>query len=124
MYLLAQALSTEAADKVMRQQAGLYLKNILYAKDANTLEANRTKWKALPRDALAQIKQLALSSLNSAEVLARQTGAQVVAEMGAIDLPTGAWPELLPALLSNVTGNTPDEHKVNTLQCLGYTCER
>ena len=158
MYALAQVLSTESADKVIRQQSGLYLKNILFAKDSKVsakakaatsndvtdghlplrgslvavandrssqvLEQNRQRWRSMVPTEQAQIKQLLLTVLNSPEVAARQTAAQAIAEMGAIDLPSNAWPELLPALLQNVTGNTPDEYKVNTLQCLGYTCER
>ena len=44
--------------------------------------------------------------------------------MGAIDLPTQQWPELLPTLLQNITADTPEEVKVSTLECLGYMCER
>ncbi|GMH99307.1 hypothetical protein TrVE_jg11769 [Triparma verrucosa] len=124
MYALTQALSTEGSDLTVRQQSGLYLKNILYAKDTNTLEQNRQRWKALSPDAKTHIKQLILTVLNSPEQVARHTASQAIAEMGAIDLPGNQWPELLPNLLNNVTGSTPDTTKVSTLECLGYTCER
>lgn len=33
------------------------------------------------------------------------------------------WPDLLPTLLSNVTGEVDDKVKVATLQSLGYMCD-
>lgn len=33
------------------------------------------------------------------------------------------WPDLLPTLLSNVTGEYDDRVKVATLQALGYMCD-
>ena len=56
-----------------------------------------------------------VSTMASVDAVAAHTAAQVVAAIGAIELRTNQWKELIPGLLSTV-------NKVN-LECLGYLCE-
>ena len=125
MYALTEKLRDENQKITVRQQAGLYLKNILYAKDDAVLEQNRARWREhVGSDVKVQIRANILTVLRSPATVARHTAGQTIAEMGAIDLPTQQWPELLSTLLQNITAETPEEVKVSTLECLGYMCER
>jgi hypothetical protein len=45
LYALTEKLRDENQKITVRQQAGLYLKNILYAKDDAVLEQNRARWR-------------------------------------------------------------------------------
>ncbi len=129
--VLAQILASPQATEQVRQQAGLYLKNILDGKEysfKDTLyssDMNRLAWdQGVPQDAKSQVKALLLEALRSDVTVARHTSAQVIAELGAMSLPNNTWPELLPSLLSNVTSaEVPDGIKVSTLDALGYTCD-
>ena len=103
----------------------MYLKNILFAKDDAVLEQNRDRWRNhVPNDVKQRIRAMILDVLRSPQAVARHTAGQTIAEMGAIDLPTLQWPELLKSLLQNITAETPEAVKVSTLECLGYMCER
>lgn len=52
------------------------------------------------------------------------TGAQVVAAFGAVDVPAGQWPQLLPTLFQNVSSpDAPTHATISSLEALGYMCE-
>ncbi len=53
---------------------------------------------------------------------ARQTAAQVVGKVGALDLARKEWPELIPQLQANVAAAGAGA-KQATLAALGYVCE-
>ena len=122
MLTLTQALASEGFEILGRQAAGLYLKNVLDAKDSNLQAQKIQAWDAMDPALRDQIKQGALATLQSQEPIARHTGAQVVAKLGVIDLPRKMWPELLSELLTNVTaGHEGTKHA--TLETLGYLCD-
>ena len=52
----------------------------------------------------------------------RHTAAQVVGKVGALDLASKEWPDLIPALQSNVS-TAPAGVKQATLEALGFVCE-
>ncbi|EQC35799.1 hypothetical protein SDRG_06558 [Saprolegnia diclina VS20] len=122
MLTLAQALAAADFPSGGRQQAGLYLKNLLDAKDEALQELKIQNWYALNVDLRNQIKAAALGTLTDADVGAAHTAAVVVAKIGSIDLPRKNWPEILPALMTNVTSGT-DNAKNYSLEALGYLCE-
>ncbi|OQS02923.1 importin subunit beta [Thraustotheca clavata] len=122
MLTLAQALAANDFPTGGRQQAGLYLKNLLDAKDDSLQELKIQNWYALNADLRNQIKAAALGTLTATDVHAAHTAAMVVAKIGTIDLPRKNWPEILPALMANVTTGT-DGAKNFSLEALGYLCE-
>ncbi|CAK4084837.1 unnamed protein product [Aphanomyces euteiches] len=122
MVTLSQALAAEDFPSPGRQQAGLFLKNILDAKDYALQELKIQQWYSLADDVRAAIKQFSLASLKSPDAIAAHTAAQVVAKIGSIDVPQKQWPDLLRILVENVTSGT-DGVKHSSLETLGYLCE-
>ncbi|KAF1783531.1 Importin [Phytophthora cactorum] len=99
---------------VGRQAAGLYLKNVLDAKDDALQQQKINAWMAMDAALRTQIKDGSLGVLQSNDPVARHTSAQLVAKIGVAD----------PArvLLQNVTsGSEGCIHA--TLECLGYLCD-
>ena len=86
-------------------------------------EEKATRWKSIDPQARAAIKSMLLGVLSSVEATARHTSAQACAEIAAVELPFLEWPEFLPALMQNVSGSSDLGLQVNSLECLGYTCE-
>lgn len=122
MVTLVQALAAEDFAVVGRQAAGLYLKNVLDAKDDVLQQQKITAWLAMDPSLRAQIKDGSLSVLQSNDPVARHTSAQLVAKLGSIELPEKEWPTLLEELLKNVTNGT--EGCIHaSLECLGYLCD-
>ncbi|CCI43990.1 unnamed protein product [Albugo candida] len=122
MVTLVQALATEEFSIVGRQAAGLYLKNVLDAKDEVLQQQKIQAWFQLNQALRDQIKETSLSVLKSSETVARHTSAQLVAKLGAIEITTQSWPNLLPTLLKNVTSEAEGCIQA-TLECLGYLCD-
>ena len=122
---LATELATETKDVHVRQLAGLQLKNLLAALDDGLQAEKHERWKALPSDQRAAIKQTAISAIRSPIVVARHTAAQACAEIATVELPYKEWPEFLTLLMENVTSTASDDGvKISSLECLGFTCER
>ncbi|KAF0685755.1 Aste57867_22363 [Aphanomyces stellatus] len=122
MVTLSQALAADDFPSQGRQQAGLFLKNILDAKDYALQELKIQQWYSLADDVRGAIKQYSLASLKAADSIAAHTAAQVVAKIGSIDVPQKQWPDLLSTLVANVTSGT-DGVKHSSLEALGYLCE-
>ncbi len=122
MVTLVQALAAEDFAVIGRQAAGLYLKNVLDAKDDHLQQQKVQAWMTMDPTIRTQIKDGALSVLQSNDATARHTSAQLVAKLGAIELPSKQWSTLLDQLLSNVTsGHEGCIHA--TLECLGFLCD-
>ena len=52
------------------------------------------------------------------------TAAQSIASVGAIDVPSGQWSDLLPALFLNVSApEISNMCKIHSLEALGYMCD-
>ncbi|KAI9921613.1 hypothetical protein PsorP6_002183 [Peronosclerospora sorghi] len=122
MVTLVQALASEEFVVVGRQAAGLYLKNVLDAKDDALQQQKINAWMAMDPLLRTKIKEGSLSVLQSSNPVARHTSAQLVAKIGSIELPAKEWPTLLESLLHNVT-NGSDGCIHATLECLGYLCD-
>jgi importin subunit beta-1 len=122
MVTLVQALATEDFAAVGRQAAGLYLKNVLDAKDATLQQQKTQAWMSMDPTLRTQIKEGALAVLKSPVPIARHTSAQLVAKLGGIELEHRQWPNLLTELLNNVTSGTEGTIHAS-LECLGYLCD-
>jgi importin subunit beta-1 len=122
---MAAEVATEGKDPMARQLAGIYLKNVLYAKNETVQVQKHEAWKAQSVETRQGVKQNLLVAMRSPEEAARKSAATAAAEVAAIEVPFEAWPEFLPNMLENVTAEAhPPEIKVAALTCLGYTCER
>jgi importin subunit beta-1 len=121
---LAQELAAENRDTHVRQLAGLHLKNLIAAKGDALRDEKAARWKGIDPQARDPIKHLLLQTLStSLDGTARHTSAQACAEIAAVELPVGDWPQFLPTLVHSVNSNTSPESLVNALECLGYTCD-
>eukprot|EP00250_Pteridium_aquilinum_P008453 c17955_g1_i1 orf=321-2942(+) len=123
---LASELSNNDKPAESRRLAGLILKNSLDAKEAPRKAEMVQAWVSLDTTVKSQIKGALLITLLSLVPDARHTAAQVIAKVAAIELPLGAWPELVGSLLGYMgTSQTenPSHLKQATLETLGYVCE-
>lgn len=70
----------------------------------------------------AAVKDLALKTLASNDRHAGQSAAQFITSIAAIEIPRNQWPELMSALVHNVTSGS-DNLKQASLATLGFICE-
>eukprot|EP00916_Digyalum_oweni_P014840 GHVL01024276.1.p1 GENE.GHVL01024276.1~~GHVL01024276.1.p1 ORF type:complete len:853 (+),score=138.01 GHVL01024276.1:57-2615(+) len=111
---LAEELCQEAKPVVSRQLAGILLKNSLAVGKKLYQQAD---------EALQQhIKTKVLSSLESRETVVRNTAAQVLSKIGAIEIPEGRWPQLIGVLVAAVSSSSLDA-KQSGLTTLGFLAE-
>mmetsp|Transcript_4249 Transcript_4249/g.12538 ORF Transcript_4249/g.12538 Transcript_4249/m.12538 type:complete len:859 (-) Transcript_4249:475-3051(-) len=127
MVALAEELAREGHNDNSRQLAGLHLKNLLSARDADAAAEKKRRWyTVIDASSRSQIKVFSLNALHSSASQAAHAGAQVVAKIGAMEFQEKQWPELLGHLLQNMSiENVTDSNllKTSTLEVLGYMCE-
>uniref|UniRef100_A0A7S4SW61 Importin N-terminal domain-containing protein n=1 Tax=Alexandrium monilatum TaxID=311494 RepID=A0A7S4SW61_9DINO len=123
-YISALAAELAGADKpsIARQLSGLLLKNGLSSKDPARDRELKSRWAALPMQTRNRIKEATTSALTAPELDVGKAAAQVLAKIGAIEVPTGEWDGLVPLLLQHVTNKDPRARQV-ALITLGYLCE-
>ncbi|KAF3933616.1 hypothetical protein ABW19_dt0208506 [Dactylella cylindrospora] len=119
---LSQQLANEQNSRVVRAAAALVLKNEFSGRDISRLQENQKKWISLDAQVKETIRGLALGTLGSADRQSAFNAAQFVAAIAAIDLPTGQWEALMPALVQNVNSGN-DNLKMASLTTIGYICE-
>ncbi|XAR55796.1 hypothetical protein NMG60_11035999 [Bertholletia excelsa] len=104
--------------------AGIVLQNSLDSKDVARKGHLIQKWLAVDKSIKSKIKELLLSTLGSSAPQARHTSAQDIAKVASIEVPCKEWPELVGALLLNMTQQDfPASLKQATLESLGYVCQ-
>jgi len=107
-----------------RRLAGLVLKNSLDAKDDARKFELQQRWSAVDPGLRGQIREALLSTLQMDPQDVRHTAALVLAKVAAIDLPHQEWPNLVGALLANMSAQPPNQGvRQATLEALGYVCE-
>ncbi|KAJ3024725.1 UNVERIFIED_CONTAM: karyopherin beta [Siphonaria sp. JEL0065] len=122
MYLLCQELSSEATLVDIRRSAGLAMKNALSAKDEGIRAEFTARWIQMEVPVRKQIKDGLLATLSSPVSLTGFAAAQVIAAIGAIELPHNQWPDLIAILVHNVEA-VDSNTKEATLQAIGFICE-
>mmetsp|Transcript_4795 Transcript_4795/g.15000 ORF Transcript_4795/g.15000 Transcript_4795/m.15000 type:complete len:845 (-) Transcript_4795:709-3243(-) len=109
------------------QLAGLHLKNLLSSRDSALNCERKSRWlKIVDIVTRNEVKRVCLSALHSPYTSAAHAAAQVVAKLGAIEIPVRQWPELLDDLVSNMhVAEDPNSDLVKTvtLETLGYICD-
>jgi len=120
---LSDILQNVNNNTVVRQAAGLQLKNALTSKD-NSLKAEcQKRWLSLPDEVRDYVKIKVLSTLGT-ESSRPSSAAQAVAYIAVAELPAGQWQDLIRLLTQNVTNPTSTEMmKEATLEAIGYICQ-
>ncbi|KAJ9095333.1 hypothetical protein QFC21_005699 [Naganishia friedmannii] len=122
MLTLANELANEHADNLVRNAAGLAIKNALTGRESQRQHDLAQRWLALPSDARTSIKHPCLVTLGSANKRASAVAAQAVSAIAAIELPQGEWQDLIGTLLDFVQRENTNL-RIATLQAIGYICE-
>ncbi|KAK4052277.1 karyopherin Kap95 [Microbotryomycetes sp. JL221] len=108
----------------IRRAAGLAIKNALSARETHRQQEYTQRWQhELDQPTRDQLKQQAVQTLASPDKQARNSSAQVVAAIAAIELPLGMWPTLISQLLQLVGHQDNSGLRQATLQTIGYICE-
>lgn len=120
-------LSNELADcgksEVARVAAGLQLKNYLTSKDPERKYQLQQAWLGFEQPVRQHVKGMVLQTLGT-EPRGHRAAAQCVAYIGSAEIPCNQWPDLIPALLYNVTNPQSTESvKEASLEAIGYICE-
>jgi len=120
---LSDVLYHGANSAVVRQQAGVQLKNFLYTNDESLRTQYEERWLAMPEEIRLYTKQNVLGTLGT-ESFRPSAAAQCVQLIAMVELPRGLWPNLLSTLVQNVTNGASTEiMKESTLQAIGYICQ-
>jgi len=119
---LAKELASDAKDATSRQLAGILLKNSVSAQDRSLDQERKTRWLELDEGVKNNIKDTVLSALSATQPAPRVAACQVIAKVGACELPLGKWPNLVPVLL-NVVTEGDNTAKQTALTALSYLCE-
>lgn len=120
---LSEALAKQENPSSIRISAGLALKNSLTFRDVTRLREVQARWvQQIDQPTKAQVKALSLQTLNSNDIRAGQSAAQVITAIAVIELPRNEWPELMQTLVQNV-GTGSDALKQSSLATLGFICE-
>jgi len=120
---LVQALANESSEGHIRAAAGIALKNAFSAREFARQAALQAKWlNQTDQETRTRVKQLALETLASTNSKAGQAAAQVIAAIAAIELPRNQWPELMHALVRNVSEGGQHQ-KQASLTAIGFICE-
>jgi len=120
---LCEELANENSPSHIRTVAGISLKNTVSAREIARKEQMVQRWIALSDETKQSVKFSVLNTLNSDDIKAGSTAAQVIAAIAAIDIPRNQWPDLIQILLENVTKSEKSNLKQASLQTIGYTCE-
>lgn len=122
---LANEIAAPNRPAMVRQMAGLCLKNMLAGKSMAFVQQKQASWKKLSPEQRGHIKQALLRSMECPEEMAAHSAAIAASEVAAVELPYNEWNEFVPALMDRVTNNqNPEIVSLASLQCLGYTAER
>ncbi|CDW54220.1 importin subunit beta 1 [Trichuris trichiura] len=120
---LSDILANPREDPYIRQAAGLQLKNVLVAKDAQLKQQCIERWLSIPENFRTGVKTNVLNTVGT-ETTRPSIAAQCIAAIAFAELPRKSWPDCVIRLTSNVTdGNSSEILKASSLEALGYMCQ-
>ena len=124
MTALCTEFAVESKPEETRQLAGLYLKNMITAKNIETHSKQVQQWTACEPAIREGARQTFMSALGSPVKTVSHTAAQVLAAYGSVDIPNGEFSTLVPTIVAHVSSaQVPDMCKIACLECLGYLCD-
>ncbi|KAI8593942.1 armadillo-type protein [Geranomyces variabilis] len=121
--LLCGELLNDGNNDSVRFVAALLIKNSITAKDFAKKQELAARWMNVDLATRVGVKGAALQALASSVRSAYSGATQIIQAIAEVELPLGAWPELIPSLLESVTKTDSVDLKRNTLQALGLVCE-
>uniref|UniRef100_A0A5S6Q6N0 Importin N-terminal domain-containing protein n=1 Tax=Trichuris muris TaxID=70415 RepID=A0A5S6Q6N0_TRIMR len=120
---LSDILANVGEDRYIRQAAGLQLKNVLVAKDAQLKQQCIERWLSIPENVRRDIQTNVLRTIGT-ETATPSIAAQCVAAIAFAELPRNSWPDCVIRLTGNVTNASSSESlKAASLEALGYMCQ-
>ncbi|XP_023325397.1 importin subunit beta-1 [Eurytemora carolleeae] len=120
---LSDVLYQGGNSAVVRQQAGVQLKNFLYTNDESLRAHYEERWLAMPEDIRNYTKANVVNTLGT-ESFRPSAAAQCIQLIAMVELPRGLWPGLISILVHNVTDpESTSVLKECTLQAIGYICQ-
>eukprot|EP01101_Sappina_pedata_P006992 TRINITY_DN3600_c0_g1_i1.p1 TRINITY_DN3600_c0_g1~~TRINITY_DN3600_c0_g1_i1.p1 ORF type:complete len:857 (-),score=363.05 TRINITY_DN3600_c0_g1_i1:28-2598(-) len=121
LHQLGLELVREDQTEQARKLAGVILKNSL---DGQKYPHKAARWLEIDPTLRNQLKTTFFTACNSGSRDVRSQASQVVARVALIELPKAQWPDLIQALLANMTNPaSSSDLKQSTLEILGYICE-
>jgi len=125
--ILSQLLVDASQSAIVRQAAGIQLKNCLVAKDAGLKANYHERWFAIPEEGRNVIKNRVFSTLGT-ETYKPSSAAQCVAGIASAELIHNQWPQLMEQLCNNAQPGEPpnvnqDSVREATLETIGYICQ-
>lgn len=102
---LSDVLYHGANSAVVRQQAGVQLKNFLYTNDESLRAQYEQRWLEMPEDVRLYTKNNVLGSLGT-ESFRPSAAAQCIQLIAMVELPKQMWPNLLTTLVQ--VSQSPD----------------
>lgn len=123
MFALSQLLVDVSEQPIVRQAAGIQLKNGLVSKDATMKQAYSNRWFGIDETVRNQIKGMVFQSLGT-ETAKPSSAAACIAGIASAELPHGQWPDLMTNLCNNSSAEgSSDQLKEATLETIGYICQ-
>lgn len=120
---LSSLLSNIEESSVVRQAAGIQLKNCLVAKNSSVKQVYHERWFALDESIRTTIKSQVLQSLGT-ETTKPSSAASCVAGIASAELPLQLWPELMEQLCSvTLKPESSEPLKEASLEAIGYICQ-
>ena len=120
---LSDVLAERENPPVVRAAAGLQLKNQLTARDETLRHQQQERWRTLPEETRHYIKNRVFQALGT-EIFRPSSAPQCVAYIAIVELPSGQWPGLIPALTDGVTNPTSTPQlRLACLEAIGYICQ-
>eukprot|EP01094_Clydonella_sp_ATCC50884_P003593 TRINITY_DN12745_c0_g1_i1.p1 TRINITY_DN12745_c0_g1~~TRINITY_DN12745_c0_g1_i1.p1 ORF type:complete len:897 (-),score=212.59 TRINITY_DN12745_c0_g1_i1:253-2814(-) len=123
LHTMATQLANNDIPGPDRQVAGICLKNaVSHPRDHVANMRKNQVWMHVDAAQRHEIKQLALGTLSVEDEVARHTAAQVVAELGVIELQYDEWRDVVEVLLE-LCRNGTDYTRHGAIEALGFLCD-
>lgn len=120
---LADILFNQQNSPVVRAAAGLQLKNQLTSRDDALRQQQQARWRSLPEPNRMYIKERVFKALGT-EIFRPASAPQCVAYIASLELPERQWPDLIPALVSNVANRESSQQlRLASLEAIGCLCQ-
>lgn len=108
---------------VVRQAAGIQLKNCLVAKTSSVKQVYHQRWFKLEENIRKAVKAQVLQSLGT-ETTKPSSAASCVAGIASAELPIQQWPELMEYLCTvTLKPESSESLKEASLEAIGYICQ-
>lgn len=123
---LSAALSSSSTPSHIRNAAGLAIKNSLSAREGARNDSYAQRWRSsdiLPDSTRISVKTGTLQTLADSDARVRTVAGQIIAAIAQIELPAGAWNDLIPTLLGFVAQQENTGLRQAALQAIGFVCE-